>query len=140
MKQYKSAAHCKYLCQYHLIWCPRYRKKVLQKQVGISLKKILTDIAKEYDYEIIALEVMDEHVHIFVSVKPSVAPSDVVRILKSLSAVRLFAEYEALRVYYSKQGSLWSKGKFIATVGNISADAVKKYIEEQKTKDDSESV
>lgn len=136
MKQeYKSAAHCKYLCQYHLVWCPKFRYKVLQGDVEKSLKKIFEKIAEDYDYEIIAMEVMPDHVHLFVGAKPSVAPSDIVRTFKSISAIKLFEEYYALKNFYSRCGSLWSKGKFISTIGIVSAETIKKYIAEQKTKE-----
>src|SRR5665213_4227700 len=98
--KYKIAAHCKYLCQYHLIWCPKYRWKVLQEPVGESLKKILTEIAQEYDYDLIEMEVMPDHVHLFVGAKPSVAPSDIVRTFKSISTIRLFQEYYSLKQFY----------------------------------------
>lgn len=136
MKQeYKSAAHCKYLCQYHLVWCPKFRYKVLQGDVEKSLKKIFEKIAEDYEYDIIAMEVMPDHVHLFVGAKPSVAPSDIVRTFKSISAIKLFEEWNALKNFYSRCGSLWSKGKFISTIGFVSADTIKKYIEEQKTKE-----
>lgn len=136
MKQkYKSATHCKYLCQYHLIWCPKFRYKVLQGDVEKSLKKIFEKIAEDYEYEIIAMEVMPNHVHMFVGAKPSVAPSDIVRTFKSISAIKLFEEYYSLKNFYSRCGSLWSKGKFISTIEFVGADTIKKYIEEQKTKE-----
>ena len=65
-EKYKSAAHCKYLCQYHLVWCPKFRFGVLNGEVQESLKQIFQDIAKQYDYEIIEMEVMPDHVHLFV--------------------------------------------------------------------------
>ena len=143
-QKYKSTAHCKYLCQYHLVWCPKFRYKVLQTVVMESLKQIFVDIAKTYDYEIIAMEVMPDHVHLFVGAKPSVAPSDIVRTFKSISAIKILKEYWALRNFYSRAGALWSRGKFISTIGFVSADTIKKYIENQKkedgTEDDTESV
>lgn len=130
--KYKSSAHAKYLCQYHLIWCPKFRFGVLKTVVADALKIILQDIASEYDYEIIEMEVMPDHVHLFVGAKPSVAPSDIVRTFKSISAIRTFEKFEALKNYYSRCGSLWSKGKFISTIGFVSAETIKKYIQEQK--------
>jgi putative transposase len=133
--KYKSSAHAVYLCQYHLVWCPKFRFPVLKTVVEESLKKIFREIAAEYDYEIIEMEVMPDHVHLFVGAKPSVAPSDIVRTFKSISAIRLFKEYEPLRQYYARCGVLWSRGKFLSTIGFVSAETIKKYIQEQKSEE-----
>ena len=131
MSEYKTTSHCKYLCQYHLIWCPKFRFNVLEN-VECNLKQIFQDIAEKYQYEIIEMEVMPDHVHLFVGAKPTVAPSDIVRTLKSISAIELFKLYPLLKQFYSKCGSLWSVGKFISTIGKVSEATIKKYIKEQK--------
>ena len=118
-EQYHSASHCKYLIQYHIIWCPKFRFSVLQGNVDIILKQILQKICNDYKYKIKALEVMPDHIHIFIDVPQTVAPCDVVRTLKSISAIKLFKV-------------LWSRGYFVSTVGHISEATVIKYIEEQK--------
>ena len=131
-QQYHSASHCKYLIQYHIIFCPKFRFSVLQSDVEISLKQILQKICNDYGYKIKALEVMSDHVHIFVDVPQTVAPCDVVRTLKSISAIELFKVYPSLKSFYARCGALWSRGYFISTVGHISESTVIKYIEEQK--------
>ena len=77
---------------------------------------------------------MPDHIHIFISTKPTVAPSDVVRTLKSISAIELFKQYPELKKFYSRCGSLWSKGYFASSVGNVSEETVRRYIQEQKSK------
>jgi putative transposase len=134
--KYNTGAHSVYLCQYHLVWCPKFRFKVLKNEVEVELKQIFRDISAEYDYEIIEMEVMPDHVHLFVGAKPSVAPSDIVRTLKSISAIKLFAKFKPLKDYYSRCGVLWSRGKFISTIGFVSAETIKKYIQEQKDWDE----
>ena len=89
-EQYHSASHCKYLIQYHIIWCPKFRFSVLRGNVDAALKQILQKICDDYGYKIKALEVMPDHIHIFVDVPQTVAPCDVVRTLKSISAIELF--------------------------------------------------
>ena len=89
-EQYHSDSHCKYLIQYHIIWCPKFRFSVLQGNVDDTLKQILQKICNDYKYKIKALEVMPDHIHIFVDVPQTVAPCDVVRTLKSISAIELF--------------------------------------------------
>lgn len=131
--QYHSAAHCRYLTQYHIIWCPKFRYSVLGDEAGDMLKKILADICSKYSYSIKALEVMPDHIHIFVDCPQTVAPCDIVRTLKSLSAVEMFRAFPKLKRFYAKCGKLWSDGYFISTVGHISETTVQKYIEEQKS-------
>ena len=132
-EQYHSASHCKYLTQYHIIWCPKFRFSVLKDGVDDSLKQILSDICNKYHYIIKALEVMPDHIHIFVDCPQTVAPCDIARTLKSISAIKLFEAYPELKKFYARCGVLWSSGYFISTVGHISEATVKKYIEEQKS-------
>ena len=86
----------------------------------------------ESEYIIKALEVMPDHIHIFLSAPQTVAPCDIARTLKSCSAIKLFAAYPELKSFYARCGVLWSRGYYIASVGHISAETVKRYIEEQK--------
>ena len=132
MSEYKSSGHSKYLVQYHIIWCPKFRFKVLTGDIEGVLKDIIKNISKEYKYEIKALEVMPDHIHLFVATKPTVAPTDVVRTIKSITTVKLFKEFPELKNFYSRVGSLWSKGYFVSTVGNVSERTIQKYIENQK--------
>ena len=134
MSEYKSTHHCKYLCQYHIIFCPKFRYSVLKGDVEKSLKDILINVGNKYDYEIIQIEVIPDHIHLFVGTKPTVAPIDIVRILKSITSIELFKKYPKLKSFYGRCGSLWSVGKFISTIGNVSAETIKKYIEEHKGK------
>ena len=115
MSEYKSTSHCKYLCQYHIIFCPKFRYSVLGS-IETSLKEILIDVANRYEYEIIQMEVMPDHIHIFVGATPTVAPMDIVRIFKSITSIELFKKYPKLESFYSRSGSLWSAGKFISTM------------------------
>lgn len=132
--KYNTLNHCKFLLQYHIIWCPKFRFNVLKNGIDESLKSILFKISDRYGYEIKEIEVMPDHIHIFISTKPTVAPSDVVRTLKSISAIELFKQYPELKKFYSRCGSLWSKGYFASSVGNVSEEAVRRYIQEQKSK------
>lgn len=132
--KYNTLNHCKFLLQYHIIWCPKFRFNVLKNGIDESLKSILFKISDRYGYEIKEIEVMPDHIHIFISTKPTVAPSDVVRTLKSISAIELFKQYPELKKFYSRCGSLWSKGYFASSVGNVSEETVRRYIQEQKSK------
>ena len=131
-EKYHSASHCKYLIQYHIIWCPKFRFSVLKGDVENTLKQILQKICYDYNYHIKALEVMPDHIHIFVDVPQTVAPCDVVRTLKSISAIELFKVYPQLKKFYAGCGALWAGGYFVSTVERISESTVVKYIEELK--------
>ena len=131
-EKYHSASHCKYLIQYHIIRCPKFIFPVLKGNVKDALKQILQKICNDYNYHIKSLEVMPDHIHIFIDVPQTVAPCDVVRTLKSISAIELFKVFPKLKQFYSKCGVLWSRGYFVSTVGHISEATVIKYIEEQK--------
>ncbi|MCK8827433.1 IS200/IS605 family transposase [Natroniella acetigena] len=130
---YKSLSHCRYLLQYHLVWCPKFRFEVIQGDIEQSLKNILANVCNKYQYEILELEVMTDHIHIFLSAKPTVAPTDIVRTLKSISAIKLFKEYPKLKKFYACCGSLWSKGYFVSTIENVSFHTIKRYIQNQKS-------
>ena len=131
-EKYHSASHCKYLIQYHIIWCPKFRFSVLKGTVEDTLKQMLQTICNDYNYYIKALEVMPDHIHIFIDVPQTVAPCDVARTLKSISAIELFKAYPQLKKFYARCGALWSGGYFVSTVGHISEATVIKYIEEHK--------
>ena len=124
--EYNTLNHCKFLLQYHIIWCPKFRFNVFKNGVDESLKEILLKISQRYGYEIKEMEIMPDHIHIFISTKPTVAPSDVVRTLKSISAIELFKQYPDLKKFYSRCGSLWSKGYFASSIGNVSEETIRR--------------
>ena len=134
-EQYHSASHCKYLIQYHIIWCPKFRFAVLKGDVESKLKEILQQICEKYHYQIKALEIMPDHIHIFVDCPQTVAPCDIARTLKSISAIQMFRAFPSLKRFYARCGVLWSSRYFISTVGHISESTVIRYIEEQKHHD-----
>lgn len=130
--QYHNASHCRYLAQYHIIWCPKFRYPVLKDGVDETLKQILKGICERYHYHIKALEVMPDHIHVFVDCPQTVAPCDIARTLKNISAIEMFRHYPELKRFYARCGALWSGGYFLSTVGHISEDTVRRYIEGQK--------
>ena len=134
MSEYNRLNHCKFLIQYHIIWCPKLRFNVLIGNVESELKQILRIISTQYEFEIKEIEIMPDHIHLFISTKPTIAPTDVVRILKGISARELFKKFPKLKEFYNRSGSLWSKGYFASTVGKVSEETVKRYIQEQKTR------
>ena len=118
-KEYNHTDHCVYLIQYHIIWCPKFRYGILRPPVDIKLKEILLKICQEYEYEMKSVEVMPDHIHLFISAPHTQAPCSIVQRLKSKSAIMLFREFPNLKVFYNRCGSMWSRGYFISTIGII---------------------
>ncbi len=133
----RRTKHAVYDLKYHLVRIPKYRKHVLDKGVSNYLKTIFNKIAEEYAFKIDTMEVVEEHVHIFVEAPPRYSPAQVVQIMKSISAREVFREFPELR----KQlwaGELWNAGYFIRSVGGkVAADIIRKHIEYQTHEDDS---
>ena len=130
-KKYKSSEHLVFSCQYHVIFCPKYRRDVLVDDVASRLKEILIDVVHQYDFEIIEMEVMPDHVHLLIDCNPRFGIMECVRKMKSASANILRKEFKHL---CTKMPSMWTRSTFISTVGAVSLETVKRYILEQKEK------
>jgi len=116
---------------YHLIWCSKYRRKVLTEDVAVRLKELLLEKAQQIDVEIAQMEVMPDHVHLFVKTTPTNSPHFIVNQLKGYTSRMLREEFPFLK---SRLPCLWTRSYYCETVGHISEQAVKRYIEEQKGK------
>jgi len=121
-----------YNINYHIVWCSKYRRSILKENIGKFLKLCLYTIADTKDWTIHALEIMPDHIHIFISAPPFQAPTDIVKVLKGVTARQLFIEFPELKKKLWK-GSIWSPSYYVGTAGNVSAETIKKYIEEQKS-------
>ena len=99
---------------------------IFDGQVGDTIKLILQDICSHYHYTIRAMEAMPDHIHLFIDCPQTVAPCDVVRTLKSISAIRLFEAYPSLKRFYQRCGALWSAGCLVCTVCEVSAATVQR--------------
>lgn len=129
----KSCNHQRFSIGLHLIWCTKYRREVFGDVERIELKRILAETCAEYGWDLSAVEIMPEHVHLFVEVTPKDRPVDVVRTLKSCSAIHMFATFPDMKRRRFWGRSLWSRGTYYASVGHISEEAVRKYIEDQRS-------
>ena len=128
-KKYHTASHRTFSCQYHVIFCPKYRRGVLINGVDDRLKELLIEKQTDFNYMLIAAEVMPDHVHLLIDVDPFYPVYRVVSNLKGFLAHQLRAEFPKLK---SRLPCLWSRGKFISSVGAVSLEVVKQYIETQK--------
>ena len=119
-----------YSLQYHIIWCTKYRKKVLADGIDDQCKQMLEDLAVQYSFDILAMEVMPDHIHLLLNCKPQFFISDMVKIFKGNLARRLFMDHPELK----KQlwgGHLWNPSYCAVTVSDRSYDQVKLYINSQ---------
>ncbi|ACK69235.1 transposase IS200-family protein [Gloeothece citriformis PCC 7424] len=130
-QQYRRKSHTVSLVNYHLVWIPKRRKKVLMGDVEKRLRQIIWDVALEKEWNIIALEIMPDHVHLFINVPPNIAPHDVAKAIKGRSSRLLRQEFPHLL----KLPSLWTHSYFVSTAGNVSSETIRIYIEEQRHHD-----
>ncbi len=130
----KHARTCVYNVNYHIVWSVKYRRKVLTEKVEQYLKEILQEIGKQKNFEIVMSEVGEQdHVHVFVTAHPKIAPSYIVKMLKGISGRKLFLQFPGIKQKLWK-GRLWNSSFYLETIGSISEDIIKKYIENQKTR------
>ena len=134
-KEYKTTAHAIYDIQYHLVWCTKYRYPVLRGEIGERCRDLLRQIAMAREMTIIRGALAPDHVHMLVAAPPNLAPSKLVQYLKGRSSRKLQMEYDELKRRYWGQ-HLWARGYFCATVGTVTAEMIKKYIENQTWQDD----
>ena len=127
--QYKSNKNVVYACQYHVVWCPKYRRKVLINGVDERLKVIIQEVILELNAELLEMEIMDDHIHLLVSVDPQFGIHKLVKRIKGVSSRILRDEFPWLK---SKIPALWTNSYFVSTVGGATLEIVKKYIEDQK--------
>ena len=118
-----------YKNQFHVIFCPKYRRPVLVDGVDVRLKEILLEKAAELDVRILSMEIMPDHVHLFISFDPRLMLHKIIKILKGASARILREEFPSLK---SRLPSMWTRSYFSCSVGHIGEAAVRRYIEEQK--------
>jgi len=123
---YRSTNKTVYSAKYHIIWCPKYRRRVLAGPVEARLKEIVAEVVAEAGGEVIEVEVMPDHVHLLVEVPPAVA--QLVQKLKGCSSRMVRAEFAHLR----RLPALWSPSWFVSTVGGAPLEVVRRYVENQK--------
>lgn len=127
--RYKSNRNVVYSCRYHVVWCPKYRRRVLVDGVDERLKTIIREVCGEIHAEIIEMEVMPDHVHLLMEVDPQYGIHRAVRLIKGRSSRLLRQEYPWLR---SRLPTLWTNSYFVSTVGGTPLKTIKQYIENQK--------
>jgi len=127
---YKHSRNKVFLINYHLIWCPKRRKRILVGKVKTRLEQIINEVAKEKEVGVLALEVQPDHLHLFVSSHPNIPVHNLIKAFKGRSSNLLRKEFPELL----NLPSLWTHSYFVSTAGNVSSETIQKYIEAQSTK------
>lgn len=129
MNTYWKNAGAVFILKYHIVWCPKYRRKVLVGDVAKRLERLLYEKANEHGMEIHALEIMPDHVHLFIAADPTMSVAGITNALKGYTSRVLRQEFPSLK---SRIPSLWSRSYYAGTVGRVSEKTVRAYIENQK--------
>ena len=127
--KYKSNNNIVYSCKYHVVWCPKYRRKVLVGEIEARLKELIQETCLEIQSELIELEIMPDHVHLLDEVDPQFGVHKVIKTIKRKTSRILRKEFKELT---TKLPTLWTNSYFISTVGDAPLAIIKQYIQGQK--------
>ena len=127
--EYKSNNNVVYSCKYHVVWCPKYRRKVLKNGIDTRLKELIQETCVEIEADIIEMEIMPDHVHLLIEVDPQYGIHRAVKLIKGKTSRVLRQEFAELR---SRLPTLWTNYYFVSTVGGAPLAIIKQYIENQK--------
>lgn len=130
-KKYKTGSHMVYSCQYHVIFCPKYRRPVLKDKIAMRFKELIYEKQEDYGYTVLDMEVMQDHVHLLLDVNPKIGIYKVVSEIKGYTSHTLREEFPELK---RKLPTLWTLSKFISSVGAVTLEVVREYIDNQKGK------
>lgn len=136
----RTGSHSKFNINYHIIWIPKYRKKILVGRVAEVLAEIIKGQCEDLKVELLALEVMPDHIHLFVGATPTHVPFQIIKQIKGNSSIQLRRMFKELRTLGNPKRTypyrnLWAKGYCCGSAGHVSQEAVKRYILEQQGKD-----
>jgi len=134
VNQTDSLAHTKWMCKYHIVFSPKYRRKVFFNQIRKDIGEILKELCKYKGIEIHEGQLMADHVHMLVSIPPKYSVSSVMGYLKGKSALMIFERHANLRYKYGNR-HFWCEGYYVSTVG-LNEATIKRYIQEQEQRDE----
>ena len=128
--KYRKGSHSVYQLHYHFVFIPKYRKPVLNGEVGKRAREVIREVCRSNDIEILQGHIRPDHVHLLLSVPPTLSPSRVMQAIKGKSSYSLLRDFRTLRKEFWGQ-HLWARGYFVATSGNVTDEVIAKYIEDQ---------
>ncbi|MEE0218360.1 MAG: IS200/IS605 family transposase [Lachnospira sp.] len=127
---YKSKNNIVYLCRYHVVWCSKYRRKILTNGIDTRLKELILSYAASISVDVVEMEIMPDYVRMLIEVEPQLGIHRAVKLLKGYTAKILRSEYPTLK---TRVPSLWTNNYFVSTMSNIPQEIINQYIENQKT-------
>lgn len=130
-ERYRKTSHVVYECKYHICWVPKYRYPILTGQVALRVRELVRQIAGANEVEIITGSISSDHIHLYVSIPPSLSVSKFVQFVKGASSRKIQLEFEQIRKRYWGQ-HIWARGYFVATAGVVSDELIQNYIRNQK--------
>ncbi|MCF6334271.1 MAG: IS200/IS605 family transposase [Spirochaetales bacterium] len=131
MAKWKKLSHVVYKCSYHIVWCPKYRFKIMKGQVGKYLEQRIESLCEWKQVEILELNVMEDHIHMVVTIPPKLSISVIMGILKGKTAISLFKNYPALKKKPYWGNHFWSRGYCVSTVG-LDEEKIRRYVKYQE--------
>ena len=130
MENIRHTRNCVYQTAYHLVWCPAYRRALLDEPIKGTLERLFYEIARQKGMEVLAVDLQIDHVHLLVSFPPAMSIADAIKLLKGISARQLRMIFPQLKAM--KSDRLWSPSYYAGTAGNVSAATIRSYIENQE--------
>ena len=131
MQDYQSQSHVKWECKYHIVWCPKYRRKKLYGRLRVRLGEIIHELCRQKGVTVIEGHAQPDHLHLCLSIPPKYSVASIVSFLKGKSAIRLNREFSKAR---STGKHFWIRGYFVSTVG-LDVNALREYIRHQEESD-----
>jgi putative transposase len=125
--EYQHEQHTVHLVVYHIIWCPKRRRKILVGPVHDRLKQLIEEVVGEHQWQIVELAIQPDHVHLFLRSNPYTLPTDIAHAIKGRTSHILREEFAHLK----RMPSLWTRSTFYSTAGNVSSEIIAQYIERQ---------
>ena len=126
--KYRTGSHTKYKIEYHFVWVTKYRYRVLTGDVGLRVRELVRQSCEQLEIEIMRGVVSKDHIHLLVSVPPTLSPSEIMRRIKGRSSSKLFQEYPLLKKRYWGQ-HFWARGYFCVTAGELTKEMISEYLE-----------
>ena len=130
MVKYWAGAHTKHKVMYHIVWIPKYRKRVLKGKIALRLEELIQECSDVNRWRVSEINIKPDHIHILIRLRPDISVSKAVQLLKGRSSKIIRKEFPSLKEFYWGD-NFWSEGFFVETVGQVSEDAIKQYIKNQ---------
>lgn len=128
MNTYNTTRNAKFLLNYHFVWIPKYRKGILDDQsVQVIVRETIEELSVQHKFDVLALEIEPDHVHLFISALPKDAPSQLINVIKGTTGRRIGQTHPELK----RNGSIWTRSYFVASTGNVSSETIREYINKQ---------